>query len=117
MASTKSDPAPPKRAYRLGRRAEQMEQTRRRVFDAAFRRFCTLPYAEVTLEMLARDAGVSVQTLLRHFGSKEQLISAGTRVWSAEEKDRRAVPVGDNAAAARVLCRRYAALAEVTPRI
>jgi len=65
-------------------RAEAVEATRERLARAAMERFLSEPYDEVTLASIARDAGVSHQTLLNHFESKEGLFAAATERFSAD---------------------------------
>lgn len=57
-------------------RADAVEATRARVLQAGIDAFGDRPYNDVTIAALARDAGVSHQTLLNHFGSKEGLYMA-----------------------------------------
>jgi AcrR family transcriptional regulator len=104
------------RGYRQGVRAEQAEATKERIFDAAYELLITFAYDDVTLDAIADKAGVSVQTVLRHVGSKEGLVRAGIQRWSPQEGARRVAAVGDVRAIARVLADRYEELGEVTKR-
>jgi AcrR family transcriptional regulator len=54
-------------------RAKAAEQTVNRIHDAAFALFRSRPFHEVTLQAIAGASGVTLQTVLRRFGSKEQL--------------------------------------------
>src|SRR5690242_19451164 len=65
-----------KRIYRSKLRAEQTEATRRRIVDAARRLFAGQRYEGVTMEQLAEEAGVAIQTLYAAFGSKFNLAYA-----------------------------------------
>ena len=65
-----------KRGYRSKLRAEQTEATRRRIIDAARRLFAGQAYEGVTMERLAEEAGVAIQTLYAAFGSKFNLACA-----------------------------------------
>ena len=65
-----------KRVYRSKLRAEQTEATRRRILDAARRLFAGQSYEGVTMEQLAEEAGVAIQTLYAAFGSKFNLACA-----------------------------------------
>lgn len=65
-----------KRVYRSKLRAEQTEATRRRIIDAARRLFAGQRYEGVTMEQLAEEAGVAIQTLYAAFGSKFNLACA-----------------------------------------
>lgn len=63
------------RTYRSQLRAEQAQETRARILDA------TTPLmargaASLSIPAIAREAGVSVPTVYRHFATKQQLIEA-----------------------------------------
>lgn len=97
-----------KRAYRMGARAEAAAETGRRILQATMEVYTERFYDQVSLEDVAERAGVTVQTVLRRFGSKEELISA-----AAEEARRRVrsqrdrAPVGDVSDAVKVLMETY----------
>ncbi|WP_409331575.1 TetR/AcrR family transcriptional regulator [Trujillonella humicola] len=55
-------------------RADQAAQTRRRVREAAGRLFLQEGYAATTLQQIADEAGVAVQTVYFHFGNKRTLL-------------------------------------------
>ncbi len=61
------------RSYSSPLRAERAAATRQRILDAA-RELVVDRTRDFTLEQVASAAGVSVQTVLRGFGSREQLI-------------------------------------------
>jgi AcrR family transcriptional regulator len=63
------------RAYRSHLRAEQAEETRHRILDAALR-VLTSGLAKLSIPAVAREAGVSVPTVYRHFGTKSELLAA-----------------------------------------
>lgn len=65
-----------KRPYRSPRRREQAEETRRRILDAARRGFVEHGYGGTTMESLAEEAGVSVQTVYASLGSKQGILMA-----------------------------------------
>ena len=65
-------------------RAEAVEATRERVARAAMQRFLAEPYEDVTIASVSRDAGVSHQTLLNHFESKDGLFAAAAERFSAD---------------------------------
>jgi len=84
------------RPYEQRARAEGSAATAARIREAALARFAEEAYEDVSLDALAEDAGVSVRTVLRRFGSKEGLFAAA----AAEANERvRAfrdqAPVGD----------------------
>ncbi|WP_457206496.1 TetR/AcrR family transcriptional regulator [Nocardioides sp. P5_C9_2] len=64
------------RAYRMTARAEAAEQTGERILDAMLGRYAEVPYDRIRLEDVATDADVTVQTVLRRFGSKPGLLVA-----------------------------------------
>lgn len=67
------DEAVKSRPYRSALRAEQAEDTRRRVRAAADELFLLRGYAEVSMDEIARRAGVARQTVFSAFGSKAKL--------------------------------------------
>jgi AcrR family transcriptional regulator len=65
-------------------------------------------YDQVLLEDFAERAGVTVQTLIRRFGSKDELISAVAEASrEAVRGQRDESPVGDIASAAKALVKTY----------
>ncbi len=106
------------RTYRLQARAEGVERTRERILQAAKQRFFTLPFDDVRLADVAADAGVTQQTLLNHFTSKERLILALVEFVGADVAELRGpVRAGDVDGAARALMREYEALGDATIRL
>jgi AcrR family transcriptional regulator len=63
------------RTYRSPLRAEQADETRARILDAAAQ-VMTRGLAEFSVPVVAREAGVSVPTVYRHFANKQDLIEA-----------------------------------------
>ena len=97
-----------RRPYRMRARAASVEETRARLVDAMLAQFAERPFADITLESVAADAGVSQQTLLRHFGSKPGLVAATSEVVAARIASQRgAAPVGDPAGAVANLFDHY----------
>ena len=64
------------RPYRMVARAAAAEETGRRILEAARQLFAEQLYDQVSLQTVAGRAGVTVQTVLRRFTSKEQLFAA-----------------------------------------
>ena len=64
------------RTYTMRARAEQAQQTRNRILDAVLTLVDEVPLAACTLPAIAERADVSVQTVLRVFGSRERLSEA-----------------------------------------
>ena len=63
------------RAYRSELRAEQAEATRARILDATVR-VTAAGLASLSIPAVAREAGVSVPTIYRHFATKRDLLAA-----------------------------------------
>jgi AcrR family transcriptional regulator len=61
------------RPYRSDLRRQQAEDTRRRIVEAVAR-VAAKGVAAISIPAVAREAGVSVPTVYRHFGSKDELI-------------------------------------------
>lgn len=96
------------RRYRMTVRAEAAAETARRILAAAVVLWREGPMDEITLQAIADRADVSVQTVIRRFGSKEGVIEACIEHDAAgirTERDR--APVGDVDAALEVLLRHY----------
>lgn len=62
------------RAYRSELRERQAVDTRNRILDAALRVMAT-GLASLSVPAVAREAGVSVPTVYRHFGTKADLLA------------------------------------------
>lgn len=78
-----------KREYRQTARAEAAEATAQRILVSFERRARTQWFDEITLDTVATDAGVTVQTVIRRFGGKEGLLDALFERVSAEVTARR----------------------------
>lgn len=96
------------RPYRMRARAEAVAATRTRILDAAATAFWDAPTMHVPLDEVAARAEVSVQTILRHFGSRDDLLAAAAEHEAARVGAQRntAVP-GDVAGIVRVLVDHY----------
>ena len=68
--------AAPKRRYDSTRRTEQAGETRRRILGAARELFAARGYTGATIEAVATEANVAVETVYAAFGSKRALLSA-----------------------------------------
>lgn len=99
---------PPRRAYRMVERAQAAEATAERILAAAEQVFGGQPYDQASLREVADRSGVTVQTVMRRFGSKDALFVEMTRSRSAQIRAARdAAPVGDVAGLVRVLVDSY----------
>jgi AcrR family transcriptional regulator len=106
-----------KRVYHMTARKEALNRAREGMLRAAFGLWLERPYDEVTLDDVAELAGVSRQTVLRHFGSKEGLVVAVVD-WVGPQEDvaRRAEP-GDVAIGLRRLVDRYETMGDANVRL
>lgn len=64
-----------KRRYSSERRKRQADATRREIVEAARRLFAERGYVGTTMEDIAEEAGVAVQTVYAGFGSKRAVLS------------------------------------------
>jgi AcrR family transcriptional regulator len=97
-----------KRQYRMNVRARRSEETAQRIREVALERFLSRSYDEVTLAEVAEAAGVTVPTLIAHFGRKEDLFAAVLEEWGGRMiESREEAPVGDHASAIRNLLDHY----------
>lgn len=67
---------PARRKYYSPLRAEQAEQTRRRILKSAYRLFAERGYAGTAIAAVAEDAGVSPETIYLSLGDKRGLLEA-----------------------------------------
>ncbi len=63
-----------KRSYSSARRDAQARETRRSILDAALDLFVAHGYVATTIETIAQEAGVAVQTVYAAFGNKRELM-------------------------------------------
>jgi AcrR family transcriptional regulator len=96
------------RSYKQVARAKAREQTRETLLRAAAEEVERDSWPQASLESVAGRAGVSKQTVLRHFGSKQGLLDAViSRTSSIVVKERNDAPVGDIRGAVANLMRHY----------
>ncbi len=106
------------RSYRMQSRAEGVQRTRERILAAARDRFLALPYDDIRLADVAAEAGVTQQTLLNHFTSKEGLALALVDALEPEIAALRGpVPPGDADGFVRGLMRQYEVLGDANVRL
>ncbi len=85
----------PARPYRQTSRAESAAATGRRIVEAFLNRLREQWYDEITLDQVAGDASVTVQTVVRRFGGKSGLLAEAIRAMVRCAEERRATPPGD----------------------
>lgn len=97
-----------RRGYRMVARAESTAATHERILDAAVEVFWEHPGRQLSLEEVARRAGVTVRTVLRRFGSRDGVMAAAAeRETNRVREQRETAPAGDVDAAIRVLVDHY----------
>jgi AcrR family transcriptional regulator len=72
------------RPYRLRKRADAMEATRRRITVAAMELHGTVGPARTTMTAVAERAGVQRQTVYRHFANEDELFAACSAHFAAQ---------------------------------
>lgn len=106
-----------KRSYQMNKRAAAAAETGQRIVRAAVALYMERWLEDLTLEEVAARAGVTVQTVLRRFGSKAGLIeAAGEMVHDEVVGQRSMAPVGDIAGAVANLMDHYEAVGEMSLR-
>jgi len=66
----------PKRTYDSSRRKSQARMTRQHIIEAARTLFTKRGYTGATLEAIAQEAGVAVETIYATFGNKREILSS-----------------------------------------
>lgn len=67
----------------MQKRAEQVDETRQRIIEAAVRLHGTIGPAHTTVAGIAREAGVTRLTVYRHFADDEAIFEACSAHWLA----------------------------------
>lgn len=99
-------------------RAEAAAATGERILRHALALFLRLPYEELSLERIARAAGVTVQTVIRRFRSKDGLIAAAAAQVTAEVTAQRSqAPVADIPGAIANLMEHYESVGPLAIRV
>jgi AcrR family transcriptional regulator len=96
-----------RRGYTMTARAQAVEATRTGILDALVELAMERLFTEIGLDDVAARAGVSVQTVLRHFGSRDALLDAGMRHAKESVVEERRAPRGDVSRAVSVIVDHY----------
>jgi AcrR family transcriptional regulator len=108
----------PQRAYKQVARAKAQEQTRETLLRVATEEVEQDSWSQSSLESVAGRAGVSKQTVLRHFGSKQGMLDAViSRTSSLVVKERNQAPIGDIPGAVANLMRHYERYGDIMVRL
>jgi AcrR family transcriptional regulator len=105
------------RTYRMQARQEAVTSTRERILRAAYDQWLERPYDQVSIESVARAAGVSRQTVIRQFGTKDELAFAVVDWQKPYEEAFRSAEPGDIETAIARLVDRYEVMGDANVRI
>jgi AcrR family transcriptional regulator len=96
-----------KRNYTMTARAKSAEETRQRILQALADLQSQRLASEIGLDAVAEAAGVSVQTILRHFRSRAGLFDATVAFMNEQVAEERRATAGDVPGAMKVLVDHY----------
>lgn len=101
----------------MTKRSDAVGGTRRRIAEAALSLFKERDYDDVSLNAIARSAGVSHQTVLNHCENKAGVLLAAGDLFSEEIRSLEADAVpGDVRSVVHTTCVRYEALGDANAR-
>lgn len=102
-----------KRRYTMTSRAQKAQATRDRIRDAAMTLYRERSLEDFTLEDVARLAQTTVQTVLRAYGSKEDLVMAALTALMQKGTPAKPASTGDVADAVREIFDIYETIGDV----
>lgn len=106
------------RPYRQRARADAAADKTARIVAAGEDLFAQRLYDQVSLADVASRAGVGLQTLIRRFATKEELVRGVTRVVRDRiEEQRGQAPAGDVTGAVANLCEHYEEVGDMVLRL
>lgn len=105
------------RTYTQVARAEATERTRHAIVDAVIALFLDEGLFDPPLDRVAERAGTTVRTILRHFGTKDELVAASVREGSERISAQRTTVPGDVGEAVRRLVDHYEEWGDATLRL
>lgn len=108
---------PTTRTYRMRARQDAVAETRDRILSAAYELWMERPYDQVSIGAIARGAGVSRQTVIRQFGTKDELAFAVVDWQKPHEDAFRASETGDVDGAIARLVGRYETMGDANVRV
>jgi AcrR family transcriptional regulator len=95
------------RTYTMRARADSVARTREHILDAAWQLSAERLASAIGLADVAERAGVTVRTVLRHFGSRDGLFDALMQHTRETVTAERETPVGDVGLAVQKVVRHY----------
>ena len=105
-----------KRRYDMTGRAAKAAATKARICDAAIALYRGRPIADFTLEEVATRADTTVQTVLRDFGSKDELVYAALDEMARGGVFLKSTPPGDVKAAVAAFFDIYESIGDMVMR-
>ncbi|WP_054530378.1 TetR/AcrR family transcriptional regulator [Erythrobacter sp. SG61-1L] len=105
------------RGYRQSARAKAAEETGNRILDAFLAHLQAQWFDEIRLDDVAKEAGVTVQTVIRRFGGKEGLLKATSDRMQEEIVGDRAPAAQDVGRAVDTLIGEYEAVGPLMMRL
>lgn len=103
----------PKRHYVMTARAAKAEATRVRIMEVTNALYGERALDDFTLDEVAQRAGTTVQTILRAFGSKDELVFAALERLAASGVPLKPTPPGDVAAYVNAIFDIYEAMGDL----
>lgn len=104
------------RRYSMITRSESTRRTRQRILDAATALLGERLRSDIHLESIAERARVGIQTVIRHFGSRANLLAEAVDLVRLQHVAQRPVKAGDIAHGVSVLFDQYEALGDLVIR-
>jgi AcrR family transcriptional regulator len=105
------------RRYTQTVRALSVQATGKQILDAFLARLMTQWFDEITLDSIAEDAGVTVQTILRRFGGKEGLLENAVKILAVQIRARRGTATADFESLVQGLIEDYEASGDAVIRL
>ena len=113
----KGKEAKPQRRYKQKARAAAAAATGEAIITSFWERLKTQWFEDITLDSVAQDAGVTVQTVIRRFGGKAGLFEKAFQSIGKSIKIRREVRPGDIEFSVEVLNQDYEAVGDLVLRL
>jgi AcrR family transcriptional regulator len=105
------------RSYVMKARAEAVQETHQRILRAGAEFMWEKASPDITLDDVAERSGITVQTILRHFGTRERLLAAVESFLQQQLVAERSAPAGDVAAAVKAIFDHYELRGDVVLRL
>lgn len=86
VGAERRSPATSRSAYRMTKRAQQVDETRQRIVDATVDLHGSVGPANTTVSAIAETAGVTRVTVYRHFPDEDALFAACTSHWASGQR-------------------------------